>query len=57
MVLVKSVYGKTLFYPANDNALNIARLANTKTLSKNDLGIAEKLGFKISFVHEEITLT
>lgn len=46
-VEVKSVYGNTLIYPANDAAKTLARIAGTKTLSVADLQNASQLGLEV----------
>lgn len=49
-IKVKSVYGNTLIYPANEAAELIAKIAGTKTLSNQVLAYAEQLGFQIKEV-------
>jgi len=44
---IKNNYGKQVFYPANDQAKTIARIAGTKTLSRTVLLNCETLGFEI----------
>lgn len=46
-VEVKSVYGNTLIYPANDAARVLARIAGKKTLSVADLQNAGLLGLEV----------
>ena len=46
-VEVKSVYGNTLIYPANDAAKALARIAGKKTLSVSDLQNASQLGLEV----------
>ena len=43
----KSVYGKTLFYPADEFSSSICLVANQKSLSENDLNKLSAGGFKI----------
>ena len=49
-ISIKSVYGNTLYYPANDVALIFARFAGKKTFRKRDLNDMKQLGFEIEFV-------
>ena len=44
---IKNNYGKQVFYPANDQAQTIARIAGTKTLSETVLSNCKTLGFEI----------
>lgn len=44
-VQIKQVYGVDTIYPANDNAKLLAQIAGTKTLKKETIEIARKLGF------------
>jgi len=44
---VKSVYGVSKIYPANDAAKALARIAGTKTLSVSDLQNASSLGLEV----------
>ena len=46
-VSVKSVYGNTLIYPANENAKLLAQIAGTKTINNQALALAERMGFSI----------
>jgi len=46
-VEVKSVYGNTLIYPANDAAKALARIAGKKTLSVSNLQNASALGLEV----------
>ena len=45
----KSVYGRTLFYPKNKEALAICRVAGRKTLTKQDLQTLEGSGVRLDF--------
>lgn len=50
-ILIKSVYGNTLYYPFNDAARALAAIAGKKTFSAKDLQIAyTQLGFEIDYV-------
>jgi hypothetical protein len=44
---VRDVYGKSLIYPVDGNALLFAALTGKKTFSKYDMLKIEKLGFNI----------
>lgn len=46
-VEVKSVYGNTLVYPANDAARTLAAIAGKKTLSVTDIKNACALGLEV----------
>lgn len=47
LIEVKSQYGNNVIYPACNNAETFAKLAGTKTLTKNTLELVEQLGYKI----------
>jgi hypothetical protein len=49
-VQVKSVYGNTLIYPANEAAELIAKIAGTKTISPQALNYAKQLGLVVQEV-------
>lgn len=51
-VEVKSVYGNTLIYPANDAARVLARIAGKKTLSVADLQNAGLLGLEVVEINQ-----
>lgn len=46
-VEIRQVYGISKAYPACANARIIADLAGTKTLSRQALGLAQALGFRV----------
>jgi hypothetical protein len=46
-IVVKSVYGKEVCYPANDLASKFTQLAKSKTLSHYDMAVIESMGFEI----------
>ena len=46
-VEVKSVYGTTYYYPANENAKHFAHVAGTKTIIPDHFKYIRMLGFKI----------
>ena len=53
-ILIKNVYGNTLYYPINDAAKALAAIAGKKTFSPKDLQIAyTQLGFEIDYVHAD----
>lgn len=43
----KEVYGKMLYYPFCDKAITFCVMLGTKTLSRQNLELIEKLGFTI----------
>lgn len=45
LVYVRMVYGKLLFYPANDVAQVFADLAGVKSLSGREVSLAMRLGY------------
>jgi hypothetical protein len=50
-ILIKNVYGNTLYYPHNEPAKALAVIAGSKTLTPAELAIAhDELGFEIEFV-------
>ncbi len=46
-VKVKKVYGNELVYPVCEHSQLLARLANRKTLTAQDIRIIEEMGYKI----------
>ena len=46
-VLIKSVYGRELFYPVCENAKRFAQLTKSKTLLESDLLTLQLIGFDI----------
>lgn len=46
-IRVKDVYGRETYYPVNEPAQLIAKLAGTRTLTSEALTIAKQLGFNI----------
>jgi hypothetical protein len=55
-VTVKSVYGRTMFYPACPITEIIASVAKTKTLSDSDLSAIRRLGYEILVNQPEVKL-
>lgn len=47
IIRIRNVYGYDLAYPDNEQAQHIANIAGTKTLTKETLAIAQKMGFTI----------
>lgn len=47
---VKSVFGKTTIYPANEAAELLAKIAGTVTLTDKALALAEQMGFTVKEV-------
>jgi hypothetical protein len=47
LIEMKSQYGNDVIYPACDNAMTFAKLAGTKTLTKQALELIEQLGYTI----------
>ena len=46
-IRLKSVYGNTLIYPANEIAEQLVKLTGRKTFNKDDLKIVKELGYTI----------
>ena len=46
LVKIKNVYGNELIYPVNSTAKLLARLANTKTLTREAIRISQELGIR-----------
>ena len=44
---MKSHYGNSVIYPACDNAETFAKIAGTKTLTRDSLELIESLGYTI----------
>lgn len=51
---VRSVYGNTLIYPANDAARLFAQIAGKKTLDRQDLNLIRALGFEVQQVFQKL---
>lgn len=47
---LKDVYGKTLAYPANEQAKRLAALVGSKTLTVSTLKQAHEMGFSLHYV-------
>jgi hypothetical protein len=50
-VEIRTVYGKSLYYPINDKAQMLAHIAGTETLTAQTLKLAKDMGMKIQFTH------
>lgn len=48
--MIKSVYGKDLIYPVDDEAKLFAELLGKKTFTRLDLKTIEALGHKVEYV-------
>jgi hypothetical protein len=53
----KNVYGNELIYPVTQLACNLCKLANKKTLTKNELELISKMGILVSLDAQTITLS
>lgn len=51
-IKVKTVYGKDLIYPADENAELFAQLMGKKTLTFEAIRIIQALGFEIIIIHD-----
>jgi hypothetical protein len=49
MVEARNVYGKELYYPANDSAQLFLRLTGKKTFDKYELKIIQDVGYNVIF--------
>jgi hypothetical protein len=47
LIEMKSHYGNSVIYPACDNAETFAKIAGTKTLTRDSLELIESLGYTI----------
>jgi|TARA_R110000823_G_C15725656_1_gene479173 hypothetical protein len=48
-VEARNVYGKELYYPANDRAQTFLKLTGKKTFDKTELKIVEQVGYNVIF--------
>lgn len=48
VVTVKEVYGVAQVYPANEAARLLAQIAGTKTLTRQTLALAKRMGFVVT---------
>jgi hypothetical protein len=55
-VRAREVYGVRTYYPADDTARAFARIAGTKTLTRDTIREAQKLGYIIEQAREEFTI-
>ena len=53
VIRIREVYGRRIAYPVCDKAKEFARIAGTKTLSRDNLYSIEELGFvvKVDVTH------
>jgi len=49
----REVYGRILFYPANDTALYLCSLLGTKTLAEKDFALLRQIGFEIEITERK----
>lgn len=49
-IKIKDVYGNQTLYPVNEKARILAEIAGTKTLTKETVALAKKLGFTFEVV-------
>jgi hypothetical protein len=54
-VFHKSVYGKTLIYPANELAHKFAKLLNTKTFNRETIAGLKDMGYTVGQVIGELS--
>jgi hypothetical protein len=55
-VRARDVYGIRTYYPADDTARAFARIAGTKTLTRDTIEQIKKLGYAIEQTREEFTI-
>jgi hypothetical protein len=55
-VRAREVYGVRTYYPADDTARAFARIAGTKTLTRDTIDQIKKLGYIIEQAREEFTI-
>lgn len=53
-VRIKNVYGNETIYPENELAQNIARLAGTKTLTRQAIKVARDMGITFFVIQETL---
>jgi len=51
-VKAKIIYGNELIYPACESSELIAKIAGKKTISRHNLSLLEKLGYKIEVISD-----
>ena len=51
-VEIRTVYGKTLYYPLNAEAHLLSHIAGTETLTAQTLKLAKDMGMSIKFTHK-----
>ena len=52
----KSVYGNDVYYPENEQAKAVCRVAGRKTLKLEKLAILKQASFEVVIQHEQILL-
>ena len=55
-VTAKSVYGRVMLYPANDQAERLAEIVGTRTLTVNTLQTARAMGFTVKVTGETLSI-
>ena len=55
-VRARDVYGIRTYYPADDTARTFARIAGTKTLTRDTIEQIKKLGYVIEQAREEFII-
>jgi len=55
-VEISNNYGREAIYPVNEAAITFAKIAGTKTLSRETITLAKSLGYSIEIVLPEISL-
>lgn len=53
-ILAKDVYGKTMFYPVDDNANLFCAIADRTTLSEVNIRRIQQLGYEVKVTHPEL---
>lgn len=54
-IKIKDVYGNQTLYPVNEKARILAKIAGTKTLTKETVALAKQLGFTFEIVQPTLT--
>jgi hypothetical protein len=56
LVDIRNEYGQDRYFPANETAESLASIANTTTLTKHTLNLAEGMGFEIAIAQKTLDL-
>ena len=54
IIQAKEVYGETKFYPVNDIALSLAKIAGTKTLTVQTIAEAKRMGIEFEVQYKDL---